>query len=51
MKVVNEDPEIVRLMDDFFPKWDPLIAPGSKKSETWTEVKVLESVLKKEPQS
>jgi hypothetical protein len=51
MKVVREDPEIVGLMDDFFPKWDPLIVPDSKKSETWTEVEGLRTVLKKIPES
>lgn len=31
MKTVREDPEIVKLMDDFFPKWNALIISGSKK--------------------
>jgi hypothetical protein len=51
MKVVREDPEIIGLMDDFFPKWDPLIVPDSKKSETWTEIEGLRTVLKKIPES
>jgi hypothetical protein len=42
MKAVHEDPELVKLMDDFFPKWNALIVPGSKKKgEVWTEVEKL----------
>lgn len=42
MKTVREDPEIVKLMDDFFPKWNALIISGSKKKgEVWTEAEKL----------
>jgi hypothetical protein len=38
----REDPEIVKLMDDFFPKWNALIISGSKKKgELWTEAEKL----------
>jgi hypothetical protein len=51
MKFVRDDPEMIRLMSDFFPKWDALTVPGSKKSETWTEIEELRAVLKNEPES
>jgi len=38
MKAVREDPELTELMDEWFPKWDALVVPGSKKGEIWTEV-------------
>ncbi|MGA8904313.1 MAG: hypothetical protein WB661_04815 [Candidatus Bathyarchaeia archaeon] len=39
MKTMREDPEVAKLADEFFPKWDALIVPGSKKKgEIWTEV-------------
>jgi hypothetical protein len=41
MKAVREDPELMKLMDEWFPKWDALIVPGSKKGEVWTEVEKL----------
>ena len=41
MKAVREDPELVKLMDEWFPRWDALIVPGSKKGEVWTEVEKL----------
>jgi hypothetical protein len=41
MKFVREDPELVKLMEPWFPKWDALVVPGSKKSEVWTEVESL----------
>jgi hypothetical protein len=41
MKAVHEDPELMKLMDDWFPKWDALIVPGSRKGEVWTEVEKL----------
>ena len=42
MKAVREDPELVKLMDDFFPKWNALIISGSKKKgEVWTEAEKL----------
>jgi len=42
MKAVREDPELMKLMDEWFPKWDAVIVPGSKKKgEVWTEVEKL----------
>ena len=41
MKIVREDPELTKLMDEFFPKWDALIIPNSRKMEIWTEVEKL----------
>jgi hypothetical protein len=41
MKTAREDPEIVALLEPFFAKWDPLVVPGSKKGEIWTEVENL----------
>jgi hypothetical protein len=41
MKTVREDPELTKLMDEFFPKWDALIIPNSRKMEVWTEVEKL----------
>jgi hypothetical protein len=41
MKTVREDPEVVPMVDAFFPKWDALIVPGSRKGEVWTEVEGL----------
>jgi hypothetical protein len=41
MKTVHEDPELTKLMDEFFPKWDALIIPNSRKMEVWTEVEKL----------
>ena len=41
MKTVREDPELLRLMDEWFPKWDALIIPGSRKGEIWTEAEKL----------
>jgi hypothetical protein len=41
MKTVREDPELTRVADKFFPKWDALVIQGSKKSEVWTEVEQL----------
>jgi len=41
MKTVREDPELIVLMESFFPQWDALIVPGSKKGEVWTEVESL----------
>jgi nicotinamidase-related amidase len=38
MKTVREDPEMLALTEPFFAKWDPLVVPGSKKGEVWTEV-------------
>jgi hypothetical protein len=39
MKAMREDPEVAKLADEFFPKWDALIVPGSrKKGEVWAEV-------------
>ena len=44
MKIVREDLELSKLANEFFPKWDALIIPGSKKSEVWTEVETLRVV-------
>jgi hypothetical protein len=42
MKAVGEDSELIKMVDEFFPKWDALIVPGSKKKgEVWTEVEKL----------
>ena len=42
MKVVREDTELIKLMDEWVPKWDALIVPGSKKKgEVWTELEKL----------
>ena len=41
MRAVREDPELIELMEPWFPKWDALIIPGSKKGEVWTEVESL----------
>ena len=41
MKTTREDPELIKLMDGFFPKWDALIVHKSRKVEVWTEVKEL----------
>lgn len=41
MRAVREDPELVALMEPWFPKWEALIVPGSKKGEVWTEVESL----------
>ncbi len=41
MKAAQGDPELLKLMDKFFPKWDALIIQGSKKSDVWTEVEKL----------
>jgi hypothetical protein len=44
MKTAPEDPEIVALLEPFFAKWDPLVVPGSKRGEVWTEVESLRAV-------
>jgi hypothetical protein len=41
MKAVNEDPELIKLMKAWFPKWDALILSGSRKVEIWDEVEKL----------
>ena len=38
MRTANEDPELVKLTDEWFPKWKDLIVPGSRKVEVWDEV-------------
>jgi len=35
-------------MDDFFPKWDALIVPGSRKGEVWTQNEKLTVEFKRE---
>lgn len=47
MKAVREDPEQVKLTDDWFPKWDALTIPGSKKFEARTEVEGLRVEFKR----
>jgi hypothetical protein len=47
MKAVREDPELVKLMEEWMPRWDRLIVPGSKKGEVWTEVEKLRVELRK----
>jgi len=46
MKAFAEDPELVKLKEEWKPKWDPLIVPGSKKGELWTEVEKLRVELR-----
>ena len=41
MKVVHEDPELIKLMEAWFPKWDALIISGIRKAEIWNEVENL----------
>jgi nicotinamidase-related amidase len=41
MKAVREDPDLMALMERWFPKWDALVVPESKKSEFWAEVESL----------
>ena len=41
MKTVREDPELVKLWDEWMPRWDRLIVPKSKKGEVWTELEKL----------
>jgi hypothetical protein len=42
IKTVHEDPELIKLMDEWFPKWDAVIVPRSKKKgEVWTELEEL----------
>ena len=41
MKAMREDPELTKLMDTWFPKWDALVISGSKKGEVWNEVEKL----------
>ena len=42
MKTMHEDPEVVKLADEFFPKWEALLVPKSKrKGEVWTELEEL----------
>jgi hypothetical protein len=37
----------MKLMDEWFPKWDALIVPGSKKKgEVWTELENLKVEFK-----
>jgi hypothetical protein len=41
-KAFREDPELIKMDDEFFPKWDALIVPGTRtKGEFWTEVEKL----------
>jgi hypothetical protein len=41
MKAVREDPELISLMESFFPQWDAVMVPGSRQGEVWTEVESL----------
>jgi hypothetical protein len=48
MKTMREDPEVAPVADEWFPKWDALIVPASKKKgEVWTEVEKLRVELRK----
>jgi hypothetical protein len=46
MKASNIDPELLKLGDEFFPKWNALIVPGSRKTEVWSEDEELRVELK-----
>jgi nicotinamidase-related amidase len=46
MKAVREDPELISLMESFFPEWEALVSPGSKQGEVWTEVESLRAEFK-----
>jgi hypothetical protein len=47
MKTMREDPEVVKLADQWYPKWDAVIVPGSKKKgEIWTELETLKVEFK-----
>jgi hypothetical protein len=42
MKTMHEDPEVAPIVDAWFPKWDAVIVPGSKKKgEIWTKLETL----------
>jgi hypothetical protein len=47
MKAMHEDPEVVKLADEWFPKWDALIVPKTRKGEVWTELEKLRVEFKK----
>jgi hypothetical protein len=48
IKTMHEDPEVAPIVDGWFPKWDAVIVPGSKKKgEIWTEVEELRVTLRK----
>lgn len=48
MKTMREDPEVVKLAEEWYPKCDAVIVPGSrKKGEVWTEVEKLRVTLRK----
>ena len=40
-KTAHEDPELMKLVDKSYPRWDALMIQGSWKSEFWTEVEEL----------
>jgi len=47
MKTFNQDPELIKMSDEFFIKWDALIVPKSRtKGEVWTEVEKLKVEFK-----
>ena len=41
IKAWDEDPELMKIMDEWFPKWKDLIVPGSRKGEVWDEAENL----------
>jgi len=42
MRTMHEDPEVTRLADEWFPKWDAVMVPESKKKgEIWSELEEL----------
>jgi len=46
VKTEHEDPEVVKLAEEWLPKWDAVIVPGSRKVEVWTEIEKLRVELK-----
>jgi hypothetical protein len=47
MKTMHEDPEVALIVEAWFPKWNALMVPGSRKGEVWTEVEKLRVEFKK----
>jgi hypothetical protein len=41
MKLMKEDPELVKFSKEYFLKWNDLIIYGSRKQEVWTEAEKL----------
>ena len=38
MKIFDEDPECIKMSEEFFRKWNPLIVPKSRKGEIWSQI-------------